>query len=156
MKPNNSFSEMAAELWADDEFAFQAKAQDIAIKLASAVSEAGLNQAQLAEKLEWKASRVSRVLTGSTNHTIKTMHQICQAVGRDFDIVLRRPHEQSLVVDQDYRHAYLVEASNNLEQSKVLLDTAKGLNLRSWRNAQETKRFNRPEYSNQPTRASAR
>ena len=89
MKSNISFSEMTSELWADEDFAFEAKAQDIAIKLASAVHHAGLNQAQLAEKLGWKASRVSRVLNGSTNLTIKTIHQICQAVDRDFDLVLR-------------------------------------------------------------------
>ena len=150
MKPDNSFNKLASALWADDDFAFQAKAQDVAIKLASVVNHSGFNQAQLAEKLGWKASRMSRILTGNTNLTIKTIYQICHAIDLDFDVVLRRLNEKTLVVDKDYQHA---EASSNLVKSKVLLDTATELNRRAWKYARETQRFNHPEYTNQPLQA---
>ncbi len=155
MTSNNSFSKLASELWADNDLVFEAKAQDIAIKLASVVNRSGLNRAQLAEKLGWKASRVSCILTGNTNLTIKTIYQICQAIDLDFDVVLRHLDEKTLVVDKDYQHAYLSEASNNLVKSKVLLDTAAELNRRAWRQAREMQRFNHPEYINQSSQVAA-
>jgi len=54
------------------------------------VCRAGLNRAQLAQKLGWKPSRVSKILTGSSNLTLKTIFQICQAIDLEFDVVLRK------------------------------------------------------------------
>src|SRR5690554_445633 len=145
MSSNDSFSKLASELWADEDLVFDAKAQDLAIRLAYEVGRTGLNQAQLAEKLDWKPSRVSRVLTGSTNLTMKTIFQICRAIDLDFDVVLRRPEEKTLVVDKDYHHAYLREAKSTLDRSQILLETVTELNRRVWRQARDIQRFRHPE-----------
>lgn len=89
-----------AELWAkaseDSDFVFQLKAQDVAVTLARAVAEAGLTQAQLAKKLGWKPSRVSHVLSGAGNLTLRTLFDICTVLGFELDVVLRAPHVMTL------------------------------------------------------------
>lgn len=87
-----------ADLWqeagTDDDFRFEIKAQDIAVDLARAVTEFGMSRAQLAEKLDWKPSRVSRILSGSSNLTLRTIHQLTEAIGLEFDMILRLPSQQ--------------------------------------------------------------
>jgi len=90
MSSNNDFSDLVRDLWADDGLVFETKAQEVSAALASAVCRAGLNRAQLAQKLGWKPSRVSKILTGSSNLTLKTIFQICQAIDLEFDVVLRK------------------------------------------------------------------
>ena len=97
---NNEFADMFESVWEDEEVIFEAKAQDVAIELASAVERAGLSRSELAKQLDWKPSRVTKVLTGNANLTLKTIFQVCQAIGLEFDVVLRKVHERAEVVDQ--------------------------------------------------------
>lgn len=77
-----------SDLWQasleDKDFRFELKAQEMAVELAAAVAEAGITHKQLAEKLGWKTSRVSKVLHGATNLTLKTLFELCEALELDF------------------------------------------------------------------------
>lgn len=109
MSNSARFNELAEQVWSDEELMFEAKAQDVAMGLATVVYRSGLNRAQLAEKLGWKPSRVSRILTGNTNVTIKTIFQICRAINLDFDLVLRNAQEESVVVDASAHQAMVAQ-----------------------------------------------
>ena len=65
---NNEFADLFESLWEDEDILFEAKTQDVAIELAAAVERAGLSRAALAKQLNWKPSRVTKVLTGTSNH----------------------------------------------------------------------------------------
>lgn len=145
MSKSNDFSEFVREFWADDDMVFEAKAQEVSTALASAVYRAGLNRAELAKKLDWKPSRVSKILTGNTNLTLKTIFQICQAIDLEFDVVLRKAHEQGVAVDIRKQRAHVEEIQSNLEKSRSLLDTATAVNRRNWRHAAEIKGFKHRE-----------
>lgn len=70
----------------DKDFRFELKAQAVAVELAAAVADAGLSQKELAERLGWKPSRVSKVLHGATNVTLRTLFDLYDALGLDFSI----------------------------------------------------------------------
>lgn len=70
----------------DEAFAFDIKAQKIAVDLTNAFLQSGMTQQELADKLGWRPSRVSKVLHGASNLTLKTLFQVCRAMGMDFDV----------------------------------------------------------------------
>lgn len=78
------------ELWQesldDKDFRFELKAQEVAVELAAAVADAGLTQQELAKRLGWKPSRVSKVLHGATNVTLRTLFDLYDALGMNFSI----------------------------------------------------------------------
>ncbi|MCL5254594.1 MAG: helix-turn-helix domain-containing protein [Gammaproteobacteria bacterium] len=119
-----------AALWdealQDDDFRFELKAQDIAVKLASAVAAQGLTQKALADRLGWKTSRVSKVLHGATNLTLKTMFQICEALGIDFDVHFGGEHH----LNKQFEVIKMQE-----QKLTAMLHRAEKLNRASWRNA---------------------
>jgi len=138
-----------AELWqesmADEDFRFEIKAQSVAVDIVRAISELGLTQSQLAEKLGWKPSRVSRVLHSAPNVTLRTLHDVATAIGLEFDVIYRRTHQ--LRAHQPWeRQAILDEAMSlclkisslhdhaqvNLTKSEAMLDTARQLVRRGW------------------------
>lgn len=45
-----------------------------------------MTQKELADKLGWKTSRVSKVLHGTSNLTLKTIFDVCEALETDFDV----------------------------------------------------------------------
>ena len=135
MKTENAFEQLCDSIWEDDELAFEAKAQDVAIALASAVEDAGLSRVQLAEILDWKPSRVTKVLTGSANLTLKTIFQVCSALGLEFDVVLRKANERSVY------H----ETISNLHKSRELLAAATILHRRLSLSALSTRSYKREE-----------
>lgn len=139
------FANLFESLWDDEDLIFEAKAQDVAIELASAVQKAGFSRAELAKKLNWKPSRVTKVLTGSSNLTLKTIFQICRAIGLEFDVVLRKAHQQAEVVDPDKRQAIYQEAVHNLHKSRQLLQAATELHRRVSQRALATRNYTRQE-----------
>lgn len=82
----NEISSLWRESISDPEFRFELKAQKVSVDLSSAFAKSGLSQKELADKLGWKASRVSKVLHGGSNLTLKTLFEICEALETDFDI----------------------------------------------------------------------
>lgn len=138
-----------AALWresmADEDFRFEIKAQTVAVDLVRAMTEFGLNQAQVAEKLGWKPSRVSRVLHGAPNLTLRTLHDLATSLGLEFDVIYRRtgqrrapqPWEGQAMIDNAVTICRKIDslhntAQANLTQSEVILDTARQLVHRAW------------------------
>lgn len=154
-----------ASLWAyamdSDDFRFEQKAQAVAIDLAKAVALKGISQAELAERLGWQASRVSKVLHGATNVTLKTLFNITDALDMDFEINIKEKNVEKINYNLDDSHMLLEsikdmhsQSENILRQSKdclsaseVILETAKNLNNRVWKNMSKTTQhnFNAPE-----------
>lgn len=65
----------------------------IASNFCALIDHAGLNRAELAKKLDWKPSRLSKVLNGTQNLTIKTIVELCVALDYDFDIHFHKANE---------------------------------------------------------------
>lgn len=142
---NTEFSELFDSLWEDENTQFEAKAQDVAIALAYAVEKAGLSRAELAKKLGWKPSRITKVLTGSSNLTLKTMFEVSRAIGLEFDVVLRKANERVEVVDPEKHRAIYQETISNLHRSRQLLDAATHLHRKVSQRAMATRHYTREE-----------
>ena len=102
---DSDIQRLFAEAWKDDDLRFETKAQEVAVQLAAAVRHAGISRADLAEKLGWKASRVSKVLTGNGNLTLRTIYQVAEAAGLEFDVILRSPSAQRAAQPWETREA---------------------------------------------------
>ena len=85
---NNQLADLWQESMQDEDFRFELKAQEIAVGLASAVAASGMTQKALADQLGWRTSRVSKVLHGASNLTLKTLFDVCEALNIEFDISL--------------------------------------------------------------------
>ncbi|MDY6929945.1 MAG: helix-turn-helix transcriptional regulator [Pseudomonadota bacterium] len=135
-----------ADLWdeslQDEDFRFELKAQDIAVKLASAVAQSGMTQKELADKLGWKTSRVSKVLHGASNLTLKTMFQVCEALGIDFDVHFGGKHHLNEQVE-------VINAKHHEVES--MLKTARQVNAMSWNRYAQIKTLSRISYGSDET-----
>lgn len=98
MKPKLSENVKARKSRLDDLLDFEVndhaewlrhKREDAAIALTGMLHAAGMSRADLARRLDWKASRVTRALSGNENLTINTLAEIINAAGMDFDVMLR-------------------------------------------------------------------
>jgi len=98
MKPNNGENLKAKKSRLDELLDFDVddhaewlrhKREDAAITLTGMLHSAGMSRADLARRLDWKASRVTRALSGNENLTINTLAEMINAAGLDFDIMLR-------------------------------------------------------------------
>lgn len=144
-------SAMWTELSQDPDFKAKLKAQDTAVTLARAVAESGLSQADLAKTLDWKPSRVSRVLHGDSNLTLRTILEIAQACDLDFDVILRRPGdsraaqpwEQGAISENN--RSFYEDTRHTLLRAHEMLQTAEAINSRVWRTAR-TPTFNRDHH----------
>jgi antitoxin component HigA of HigAB toxin-antitoxin module len=72
---------------------FDFKKHEIAAQLAALLSFANKTRSAIASELQWKKSRVSNVLSGRSNLTVKTVYEFCSSLGFDFDVTFRRPSE---------------------------------------------------------------
>lgn len=59
----------------------------VAADLAILLKHSGFSRADIARKLGWKKSRITRMLSGDSNLTIRTIHQFADALGYSFDVV---------------------------------------------------------------------
>lgn len=144
MKPS-TFAEISKDFWSDEEFLFESKAEDITIALAEAVHNAGWTKAELAKQLGWKPSRVTRVLTGNSNLTLRTIFEVCRVIGLTFDIRIRPPHADPERQDDDIERLTEIHrrSMDNLAKTEALLHSATTLNRRTWRSAGESTRLAR-------------
>lgn len=69
--------------------AIDVKKDYLATQLAALMSFCEKNRSELAHGLGWKKSRVTRVLSGKENLTVKTMWEFSSYLGFDFDVVFR-------------------------------------------------------------------
>lgn len=68
---------------------FDVKKDEVAANLAALLALTGITRSEFAEKACWKKSRVTNVLSGKSNPTLRTVWEFCSRLGYDFDIVFR-------------------------------------------------------------------
>jgi DNA-binding phage protein len=68
----------------------ESRRNKLAINLSIAVAESGRTRQAIADQAGIKLSQLSRQLSGDTNLTLDSIGKICDAIGYDFDVVLRR------------------------------------------------------------------
>lgn len=146
MKPNHSENVKAKRSRLDELLDFEVddhaewlrhKREDVAVTLTGMLHDAGVSRADLARRLDWKASRVTRALSGKENLTVNTMAEIVYALGGDFDIVLRprnacralQPWEGKnigvVILDlHDQLVDKLNDANDKVFEAKAVLNTA--------------------------------
>jgi len=76
---------------------FFAKRNAVANELLALISHENISRKQLSEKLEWPPSRLSKVLSGEQNLTVKTITAISLALGYDFSIYFHKIHKKEMV-----------------------------------------------------------
>lgn len=133
----NELASLWEESLQDREFRFELKAQEVAVHLASVVARSGITQKELAEKLGWKPSRVSKVLHGASNLTLKTLFQVCEALGIDFDIHFGGRH---------YLNEQVEVITRKQQEIEAMLETARQCNLLSWKQYAQVKSCSRVAY----------
>jgi len=126
------------------------KREDAAIVLTSMLWDAGISRADLAKKLSWKPSRVTRALSGKENLTINTLAEIINATGFDFDLRLRhrgelramQPWEDATIADRklalagkilDESKSIYIEANNRLQEVQAMKATTEAINRMQFR-----------------------
>jgi len=67
----------------------------VAIDLSIAVAETELTRQAVAERADMKPGLLTRQLSGDVNLTLDSIGRICEAIGYDFDVVLRKAGEKS-------------------------------------------------------------
>lgn len=87
-----SFDDLFADLPALDPF--EVKKEYLATDLAALLVHSGITRSVACEKLGWHKSALTRVLSGKGNPTVKTIWNLAQLAGYDFDLVFRRPEQQ--------------------------------------------------------------
>jgi len=71
----------------------EVKKASVAANLSALIAYSHITQSQLAKKLNWKASRLSKVLSGQQNLTLKTISDISFALEYDFELCFHKPSE---------------------------------------------------------------
>lgn len=81
------FSDILAALKTDD---LSIKKDEVGTNLAMLLAYSGTTRSELAGLLGWEKSRISRILSGMENLTLRTIHDVCKAIGYEFDVTFRR------------------------------------------------------------------
>ncbi len=148
-QPRNEIAAMFDQVWDDADFRFDIKAQEVATDLARALHESGMSRAELCEKLGWQPSRVSKVLGGGANLTLKTLQQLSGALGLEFDVILRGPGQARAAQPWEARHLehdirrLHDEIQHHHARSQQMLETARQLNRNAWQRTSHVDRVMR-------------
>ena len=122
-------------LWkevAGDDAEFIVKKNEVGSDLAILVAFSEETRGRLAEKLSWKESRITKVLSGGENLTLRTIFELARALGYDFQIVLKAIGQHR--IPQPWEHqACVTDIRNNWINAKAMLETAKAINRQSFR-----------------------
>lgn len=73
---------------------FDVKKDFLGAQMAALMTFSGKSRADLVSDLGWKKSRISSVLSGKCNLTIKTIWEFTSYFGLDFDVIFRTSDEQ--------------------------------------------------------------
>ena len=80
---------------AHDGLAEELKSVEVAADLALLLHHAGKTRADLARALGWSRARVTQVLSGDGNLTVKTVAAVTKALGFTFDVAFRKVNERA-------------------------------------------------------------
>jgi transcriptional regulator with XRE-family HTH domain len=84
-------------------FRAESRRNKVAVDLSIAVAESQLTRQAVADKAGMKLSQLSRQLSGDVNLTLDSIGKICEAVGYDFDLVLRKTKDKAALQPWQYR-----------------------------------------------------
>lgn len=108
--------DMFAELEPVDPF--YVKKDEVAANLAALLALTGTTRSELAERTCWKKSRITSVLSGKSNPTLRTIWEFCSRLGYDFDIVFRLFDEQRPSQPWQRTSQHRVTVSNEFNSNK--------------------------------------
>ncbi len=126
------FANRLKQLLKDATFKAEARRNKVAIDLSIAVAESGRTRQAVADKAGIKLSQLSRQLAGDTNLTLDSIGKICDAIGYDFDVVLRKqgvkpavqPWQQPLSRENVLRLVGSAEYSQKMKHSFSIVPSA--------------------------------
>jgi len=81
------------------EYRKREKLAEVAADLRILLAEAGLSQRDLAGRLGLSDQALSKKLTGNANLTLETLFDLCDALGKDYEIVYRDKAAKRVVQD---------------------------------------------------------
>lgn len=145
----SSIKQKFSDIWGDIdpiELGLASAKIDVSVLLCSLLEQAEISRSGLAEKLGWKPSRVTKVLSGDENITIETLFKVCNATGYAFDVVARKPNEAHAL--QPWQRDELQESlesvskklNHNLTRVEAMLETATAINQRMFNMASDWQR----------------
>ena len=85
------FSDILAVVGESDSLELQK--DQVGTDLVSLLAFADTSRTELAQVLGYKKSRVTRILSGMENLTLRTIHDVCKAIGYEFDVTFRKKSE---------------------------------------------------------------
>lgn len=91
---------------------------EISVQLGALLSYAGKTRSEVASLMGVSKGRITALLSGDCNPTLKTVHDFCRALGYDFDLFFRVPAESPCAQPWD-----------ELEVLPVLMDPQPRINL---------------------------
>ncbi|MFY3861055.1 helix-turn-helix domain-containing protein [Achromobacter xylosoxidans] len=156
-------SALWAEAASDDDFVFDVRAERLCVDLIRALQHQDMTQSDLASVLNWTKSRVSNVLHGHTNLTLKTLHALVTAMNLDFDIVFRSKGEAACRQPWHEReaetykssvaavHALEAKMRQQLNECSMLLASAKQVNQAAWRRTDVQQLDKKPRFAPKET-----
>lgn len=129
----------------DDDELFDIKKDQIATDLICLMAQAGLNRSELSGSLGLPKSRITKLLSGKENLTIKTIFLFSRKLGFDFDVIFRHSSEQR--TPQPWAVGEVSHATRNFIKSRFECQTANQVlgDLRSGSNATHYLRYKDPD-----------
>lgn len=91
----NRFVNRLQQLWESASYRAQTRRNQVAVDLSIALAESQLSRQAVANKAGMKLPQLSRQLSGEVNLTLDSIGKICEAIGYDFDMVLRKAKEKA-------------------------------------------------------------
>ena len=133
-----------------DDGGFELKKLEVGSELSGLLGYVGTSQSTLAAALGWSNSRVSKVLSGSENLTLKTINEVCGAIGYTYHVTFcslankRRPSQpwDDSGVDQEVVNLHL-SLQETYKEAKAILECARVVNRAAFR--RDLTPFGRPE-----------
>lgn len=135
------FSDIWAAIEKPDPFV--SKKDEVGTDLTMLLAHANISRTALADKSGWKKSRISRLLSGIENLTLRTIFELCQITGYEFDITFRKKTQakplqpwQRIEIVQNYSNNNVFNIkSTPVSTSKKLVSSIAicGANDDSWR-----------------------
>ncbi|EPD35124.1 hypothetical protein HMPREF9701_05503 [Delftia acidovorans CCUG 274B] len=129
----------------DDDELFDIKKDQIATDLICLMAQAGLNRSELSSSLGLPKSRVTKLLSGKENLTIKTIFLFSRKLGFDFDVIFRHSSEQRTL--QPWAAGEVSSATRHFIKSRFDCQTANQVlgDLRNGSNATHYLRYKDPD-----------
>lgn len=106
------------------------KMEQVASHLIGLLRHHKISRSELAQRLGWSKGRVTKVLSGDVNLTIKTITTITHELGYDFDIVFHNKNyerpKQPWQIDRDKTMPNAVLSHRNIEKVNVVFQIETG------------------------------